>query len=75
MSNVKYMEIEDRVINFLRGKDGNIAKMREIKDVFLQDTINSLNDLTISPGSVVLDMIDRNKLYLDPDWNVGLVEN
>jgi hypothetical protein len=65
-------QIEKEVIEFLNTKGGR-AKLREVQTRFEQETVKSIQNLTVAPGSVVLDMIANNKLYLNSDWEAVLM--
>ena len=64
--------IERKVIEFLNSNGGR-AKLREVQTRFEQETVESVQNITVAPGSVVLDMISNNKLSLNSDWEVVLM--
>ena len=65
-------EMTKKIIEFLNAKGGS-AKLSEIKTNFEKQTLESIQNLSVAPGSVVLDLIASNKLYLDSDWKVGVM--
>jgi hypothetical protein len=64
-------QIEKEVIEFLNTNGGR-AKLREVQTRFEQETVKSIQNLTVAPGSVVLDMVANNKLSLNSDWEAGV---
>jgi pimeloyl-CoA synthetase len=66
-----HQRMAKKIIQFLNEKGGR-AKLSEIQNNFENETLESVKTLSVAPGSVVLDLIASNKLYLDSDWEVGV---
>jgi hypothetical protein len=66
-----HQRMATKIIQFLNEKGGR-AKLSEIQNNFENETLESVKTLSVAPGSVVLDLIASNKLYLDSDWEVGV---
>ena len=66
-----HQQMANKIIEFLNANGGR-AKLREIQTRFEDETLESVQNLSVAPGSVVLDLIASNKLYLDSDWEVGV---
>lgn len=64
-----HQQMAKTIIEFLNANGGR-AKLREIQTRFENETLESVQNLSVAPGSVVLDLIASNKLYLDSDWEV-----
>ena len=69
--NEAYQQMAQRIIQFLIAKGGR-AKLRDIQVRFEGETLESVQNLSVAPGSVVLDLIASNKLHLDSDWEVAV---
>ena len=54
-------------IGFLKENDGNL-KLNIVKDRFQNETSQSIQNLSLPPGTVILELIDQNFLLLDSDW-------
>ena len=55
------------VIELLKENDGNL-KLNIVKDRFQNETSQSIQNLSLPPGTVILELIDQNFLLLDSHW-------
>jgi hypothetical protein len=55
------------VIELLKENDGNL-KLSIVKDRFRHESSKSIQNLSVAPGTVTLELIDQNFLLLDFDF-------
>jgi len=62
----EFRRLATMAIRFLKENDGNL-KLSIVEDRFRHETSKSIQNLSVAPGTVILELIDQNFLLLDFD--------